>query len=93
MSNENTLYVGNLSYDTTDEGLKDHFSAYGKVNSVKLISDRETGQSRGFGFVEFETDEDAAAALEGTNGQNLDGRDIKVNVAQPKESRPQRKSY
>jgi cold-inducible RNA-binding protein len=79
------LYVGNLSYDTTSEGLRDAFAQYGEVSSVNVITDRETGRPRGFAFVEMSTEEGARAAVAGMNGQMLDGRQIKVAEAQPRQ--------
>ncbi len=78
------LYVGNLSYQTYEESLRNLFSSFGNVESVKIITDRNTGYSKGFGFVEMSTDEEAAAAIQGTNGSQLDGRMIKVNEAMDK---------
>ncbi len=76
------LYVGNLPWSTTETQLKDLFSQHGEVNSVNIIQDRETGRSRGFGFVEMEGG--AEDAVQNLNGQELDGRNIKVNIAKPK---------
>ncbi len=81
------LYVGNLSYDTTSDSLGKAFSAYGKVDSSEVISDRMTGRSKGFGFVEMGTDQEAQAAIAALNGQDLDGRTVTVNEARPKEPR------
>jgi RNA recognition motif-containing protein len=81
------LYVGNLSYNTTEEGLKSHFSEFGVVTSAKVIFDRETGNSKGFGFVEMDTDETAAAAITGMNGREVDGRQLRVNEAMDKPER------
>ncbi|MDR1929225.1 MAG: RNA-binding protein [Treponema sp.] len=81
------LYVGNLSYNTTEEGLRNHFSAFGTVASVKIIIDRDTGNSKGFGFVEMNSDEEAEAAIAGTNGSEYDGRQIRVNEAIDKPQR------
>jgi RNA recognition motif-containing protein len=78
------LYVGNLSYNTTEESLKTYFSNYGTVASSKVIFDRETGNSKGFGFIEMGADEEAAAAIEGTNGKDFEGRQIRVNEAMDK---------
>lgn len=75
------LYVGNLSYNTTEDGLRNLFSGFGTVASVKIIFDRDSGNSKGFGFVEMSTDEEASAAVNGTNGQEIDGRQIRVNEA------------
>ncbi|MBI2521220.1 MAG: RNA-binding protein [Bdellovibrio sp.] len=77
------LYVGNLSYSTTDQGLTDLFSQAGTVTSAKVVTDRETGRSKGFGFVEMSTDEEAQAAVEKFNGQELEGRQLKVDEARP----------
>ena len=81
------LYVGNLPYSATEQSLREAFSASGTVDSVALITDRDTGQSKGFGFVEMATDQEAQAATSAMNGQMLDGRQIKVNEAKPRESR------
>jgi len=78
------LYVGNLSYGVTQESLQEAFGACGEVDSVNLITDRDTGQSKGFGFVEMSTDSEAQKAIQELNGTSLDGRDIKVNEAKPK---------
>jgi RNA recognition motif-containing protein len=85
MSMSKNLYVGNLPFTTTDEDLREAFSAYGTVARAQVISDRETGRSRGFGFVEMETGGDAA--IEGMNGKELDGRALTVNEARPRENR------
>ncbi len=82
------LYVGNLSYSTHDEDLREAFSKIGEVVSVSLITDQATGRSKGFGFVEMATDEDAAKAIETLNGTTLMGRTITVNEARPKTERP-----
>ncbi|GMO40153.1 MAG: hypothetical protein Ta2B_19990 [Termitinemataceae bacterium] len=86
----NKLYVGNLSYRTTEDTLRSHFSAFGEVTSVKIINDRETGNSKGFGFVEMANDEAAAAAMEGVNGKEFEGRQLRVNPAMDKPERPRR---
>lgn len=78
------IYVGNLSYQTAEEGLEAAFSAFGVVSSVAIIRDRETGKSRGFGFIEMEDDQQAAAAIEGLNGSQVDGRTLTVNEARPR---------
>jgi RNA recognition motif-containing protein len=80
------LYVGNLPYSATEQSLRDAFSASGTVDSVSLITDRDTGQSKGFGFVEMSSDAEAQAATQALNGSTLDGRQIKVNEAKPKTS-------
>ena len=81
------LYVGNLPYSATEQTLREAFSASGTVDSVSLITDRDTGQSKGFGFVEMSSDQEAQAATQAMNGKMLDGRQIKVNEAKPKEDR------
>jgi RNA recognition motif-containing protein len=75
------LYVGNLSYNTTEDGLRSLFSPFGTVASAKIIFDRDTGNSKGFGFIEMSTDEEAAAAINGTNGHDFEGRQLRVNEA------------
>lgn len=82
------LYVSNLAYSVTDEELRSEFSAYGNVSSARVVMDRETGRSRGFGFVEMPTDAEAQAALKGLEGSNLAGRPLKIVEARPKEDRP-----
>ncbi len=79
------LFVGGLSWDTNDEGLNAAFSPFGEISEAIVISDRYTGRSRGFGFVTFEDDEAADKAIEALNGTELDGRTIRVDVAQAKE--------
>jgi RNA recognition motif-containing protein len=81
------LYVGNLPYTATEQSLREAFAASGTVETVSLITDRDTGQSKGFAFVEMGTDSEAQAATEAMNGKMLDGRQIKVNEAKPRESR------
>ncbi|MCC6320844.1 MAG: RNA-binding protein [Phycisphaerales bacterium] len=78
------LYVGNLSFSTTEAALREAFEAFGTVSSAQLVMDRETGRPRGFGFVEMSDDGQAKAAIEGMNGKKLDGRDLTVNEARPK---------
>jgi RNA recognition motif-containing protein len=82
------LYVGNLSFETTENQITDLFSQAGKVTSTALIQDKFTGKSRGFAFVEMSSDEEANKAIETCNGKDLDGRALTVNVARPKEDRP-----
>lgn len=84
------IYVGNLSYQTTDDSLQQAFAAFGEVSSVTILQDRETGRSRGFGFVEMANDDEAAAAISGLNDTQLDGRNLKVNEARPREDRGDR---
>jgi len=81
------LFVGGLSWDTTDAGLLKAFASYGEITEAKVITDRDTGRSRGFGFVTFAQDEDAKNAIAKMDGTNLDGRAIKVNEAQEKSPR------
>lgn len=85
----NKLYVGNLPFSTTDDSLRDAFGQCGTVTDVMIALDRQTGRSRGFGFVTFSTDEEAAAAIEKFHGSDMDGRTIQVNEARPREDRPQ----
>lgn len=82
------LYIGSLSYDTTDDSLRNFFSGAGTVESANVIMDKMSGRSRGFGFVEMSTDEEAQKAVEMFNGKELDGRTIVVNEARPMEDRP-----
>lgn len=84
----NKLYVGNLAYSVRDEDLNQAFSAYGAVSSAKVMMDRETGRSKGFGFVEMASDPEAQAAINGLNGQAIGGRAVVVNEARPREERP-----
>ena len=81
------LYVGNLPYTVTESALSDKFAAYGTVESAKLITDSETGRSKGFGFIEMASDSEAQAAIEKVNGTDYDGRPMKVNEARPQEKR------
>ena len=81
------LYVGNLSFTATEDQVKDLFSQYGTPDSVRLITDRETGRPKGFGFVEFSNDAEARAAMSGLNGTSLGGRPLTVNEARPMENR------
>jgi RNA recognition motif-containing protein len=81
------LYVGNLSYNTTEDSLRDLFQSFGTVTSVKIITDRDSGSSKGFGFVEMGSDEEANAAIAGANGREQDGRQLRVNEAMDKPRR------
>ena len=81
------LYVSNLSFGTNDNDLKTLFSEYGNVTSAKVITDRETGRSRGFGFVEMSSDDEAKEAIRGLNNKELEGRPMSVSVARPKEEK------
>jgi len=82
------LYIGNLSFSTTESELRNAFSEFGSVDSVSIINDRETGRSKGFAFVEMSNDQEAKAAISGLDGKQLGSRELKVNEARPKEDRP-----
>lgn len=82
------LYVGNLSYSVRDDTLQQHFAQFGHVSSAKVMMDRDSGRSKGFGFVEMGSADEARSAIEGTHGQSMDGRDLVVNEARPREERP-----
>jgi len=84
----NKLYVGNLAYSVRDDSLHQAFSQFGTVTSAKVMMDRDTGRSKGFGFVEMGSDAEAQAAINGMNGQALEGRAVVVNEARPREERP-----
>ena len=84
----NKLYVGNLAYSIRDEDLQQSFSQFGTVTSAKVMMDRDTGRSKGFGFVEMGSDAEAQAAINGMNGQAIGGRAVVVNEARPREERP-----
>ena len=86
----NKLYVGNLPYTFRDSDLEQTFSQYGSVSSAKVMMERDTGRSKGFGFVEMGSDAEAQAAIQGVHGQNLGGRDLVVNEARPMEPRAPR---
>jgi RNA recognition motif-containing protein len=81
------LYVGNLGYGVSSSDLEQLFAAFGSVRSADVIADRDSGRSKGFGFVEMSTDEEAQAAIQGLNGQERDGRAMTVNEARPREER------
>ena len=83
----NKLYVGNLAYSVRDDSLQQAFAQFGTVTSAKVMMDRETGRSKGFGFVEMGSDAEAQAAINGMNGQALEGRAVVVNEARPREDR------
>ena len=87
------IYVGNIPYSMTEEELKNIFAQYGEVTSVRLVSDRETGRAKGFGFVEMADDAQAKAAIEAVNGSVQGGRPLKVNEAKPREERPRRDGF
>jgi len=78
------LYVGNLSYDMSEENLRSEFAEYGEVQSAKIITDKFTGRSRGFGFVEMNSDDEGKKAMEELNGKDVDGRELVVNEARPR---------
>jgi hypothetical protein len=86
----NKLYVGNLPYSFRDEDMQQAFSQFGNVSSAKVMMERDTGRSKGFGFVEMGSDAEAQAAIKGMNGQNMGGRDLVVNEARPMEARAPR---
>ncbi len=86
------IYVGNLPYNVTEEELKEAFSEFGEVSSVNVITDKYSGQSKGFGFVEMEKNSEAEEAIKALNESSLKGRNIKVNQAKPRGKRPQRRS-
>jgi len=91
------IYIGNLSYNTTEDDLREAFSQFGEVDNVSIISDKFSGRSKGFGFVEMPNDQDAEQAIEALNNQDLGGRNIKVNQARPQQDRgnrpPRRDDY
>ncbi|MBL0421803.1 RNA-binding protein [Ramlibacter sp. AW1] len=86
----NKLYVGNLPYSFRDSDMEQAFGAYGSVQSAKVMMDRDSGRSKGFGFVEMSSPAEAQAAIQGMNGQHIGGRDLVVNEARPMEARPPR---
>lgn len=86
----NNIYVGNLSYNSDDATLRELFSRHGSVIKAQVVMDRETGRSRGFGFVEMENSSAANAAIQALNGAEVDGRSLKVNEAKPREPRERR---
>ncbi len=85
------IYVGNLSYDVSEDDLRGHFEKYGEVSSVKIVRDKFTGRSKGFGFVDMPEDSHGEEAINKLNGEMVDGRNLKVNKARPKTDRPQRR--
>jgi cold-inducible RNA-binding protein len=84
------IYVGNLSYNTTEGTLRTLFAEYGEIESINLITDRDTGRPKGFGFVEMATEQAAQAAISALNGKSIDDREIKVNEAKPQADRDRR---
>jgi len=87
------IYVGNLSWQLSEDDLNTKFAEFGDVDSAKIITDRETGRSKGFGFVEMPNQAEAEKAIEELNGHELDGRALKVNESKPREDRPSRPRY
>lgn len=87
------IYVGNLPYSTTEDSLKSSFETYGTVDSVKIITDQHTGRSKGFGFIEMASQEEANTAIENLNESLLEDRKIKVSIARPKENKERRSNY
>lgn len=87
---QQNLFIGSLAYATTDDSLKAHFEQIGPVASARVITDRESGRSKGFGFVEFQNEADNQKAVDQLDGKELDGRTISVGLARPKEDRPRR---
>ena len=85
------LYVGNLNYSVDSQTLEECFGQHGTVENAHVVTDRDTGQSKGFGFVEMSTGEEAQAAIEALDGQDLEGRELRVNEARPREDRGQRR--
>ena len=86
----NKIYIGNLSFNIAEDGLRDVFAKFGEVSSCKLITDRETGRSKGFGFIEMSTAQEAQDAISSLDGSDLDGRNMRVNEAKPQERRDSR---
>jgi RNA recognition motif-containing protein len=84
------IYVGNMSYQMTEESLSAVFAEFGEVSKTVIISDRETGRAKGFGFITMNNDEEAKAAIEALNEKEVDGRTLRVNEAKPREERPRR---
>jgi len=87
------IYVGNLSYRMSDDELRNSFTPYGEVTSARIIMDRDTGRSKGFGFVEMPDDAQAQEAISKLDGSEIEGRALKVNVARPREERPRRTGW
>ena len=87
------LYVGGLPYSSTEDSLRDHFSQVGTVDSAVIITDKMTGRSKGFGFVEMSTEDEAKAAIDQFHGKDFEGRTLTVDEARPKEERPQNGGY
>ncbi len=87
------IYIGNLEYGVTEDELRNAFGEFGEVSSASIITDKFTGRSKGFGFVEMPNDAEASAAIDALNDSDLNGRSIKVNQARPREERPSRPRY
>ena len=87
------IYVGNLSYGTTDQSLEELFGEFGEVSSARVITDRDSGRSKGFGFVEMAGQEEAQQAIDDLNDKEIDGRKLRVNEARPREERPRSRRY
>jgi RNA recognition motif-containing protein len=87
------IYVGNVSYDLTEKGLEELFAEFGSVTAARIITDRMTGRSKGFGFVEMEKKEEGEEAIKQLDGKEINGRPLKVNEAKPREERPRRQRY
>ena len=87
---QQNLFIGSLAYATNDDGLKAHFEQIGEVSSARVITDRDSGRSKGFGFVEFADEANNQKAVDELDGKELDGRTINVSLARPKEDRPKR---
>lgn len=89
---QQNLFIGSLAYATTEDSLREHFAAVGPVASARVVTDRDSGRSKGFGFVEFENEDDNQKAIDQLDGKELDGRTINVSLARPREERPRRDS-
>ncbi|NTW22365.1 RNA-binding protein [Candidatus Falkowbacteria bacterium] len=87
------LYVGNLSYSSTEQSLREAFAPFGAITSVSIITDKMTGRSKGFGFVEMDNDDEAQQAIDAMNGKEVDGRTLTVNEARPMTERPPRRDF
>jgi RNA recognition motif-containing protein len=87
------IYIGNMSFDTTEDQVRQAFEGFGEITTVKLISDRDTGRPKGFGFVEMPDQSEATAAISGLNGKELNGRELNVNEAKPRPQGGNRNSY
>lgn len=93
MAQPQNLFIGSLAYATTDDGLKEFFEQVGPVTRARVVTDRDTGRSRGFGFVEYENQDDNQKAIDQLNGKELDGRTISVTEARAREDRPARRDF